>query len=417
MSQPDSAATAAPLSPTRHPISESLGVAALGRRVFSGQGVQEIWDDLVGRVGEDAGALFDVSTLVQMTGDREKGLELQAAALQACRGYRTVHGTGRGLRLLALMTAGDLMANTPLDFLLEGSDVEIVNWYVDGALPSPAEVPDHDVAFLAISQSEAAPEALGALPAELTAWPRPVLNGHPARISDLTRDGVARRFAGHPDLICPVTRRMDRATAIALAEGRAQVDAFEPQLAWPIILRPVASHAGKGLEKIDGPDALAAYLEQHPDEESFFAAQFLDYSGEDGLFRKLRVVFVQGRPYLAHMAVSARWMVHYLNADMGEAIHRAEEAELMASFDGGFAARHARAFQALTDAFGLDYYGIDCAETRDGRLVVFEADVAMLVHDMDPVETYPYKKPAMAKLFEGFRAMLESTARRSPLAA
>jgi hypothetical protein len=416
MSQADSAGPAAPSSP-RHPIGESLGLADLGKRVFSGQGVQEVWDDLVSRIGEDAGALLDVSTLVQMTGDREKGLELQGAALQACRGYRTVHGTGRGLRVLALMTAGDLMANTPLDFLLEGSDAEVISWYVDGALPSPAEVPDHDVAFLTISQSEAAPEALGALPAELTSWPRPVLNGHPARISDLTRDGVARRFAGHPNLICPPTRRLDRATAIALSEGRTPLDALEPKLDWPIILRPLASHAGKGLEKIDDAAALGAYLEQHPDEDAFFAAQYLDYSGEDGLFRKLRVVFVQGRPYLAHMAVSARWMVHYLNADMGEAHHRAEEAELMAGFDAGFATRHAQAFQAMTDAFGLDYYGIDCAETCDGRLVVFEVDVAMLVHDMDPAETYPYKKPAMAKLFAGFREMLESAARRRPLAA
>ena len=102
---------------------------------------------------------------------------------------------------------------------------------------------------------------------------------------------------------------------------------------------------------------------------------------------------------------------------MGEANHRAEEAELMASFDAGFAARHAQAFQAMTEAFGLDYYGIDCAETRDGRLVVFEVDVAMLVHDMDPAEVYPYKKPAMAKLFAGFRAMLEDAARRDALAA
>ena len=46
-----------------------------------------------------------------------------------------------------------------------------------------------------------------------------------------------------------------------------------------------------------------------------------------GLYRKLRVVFVNGRPFVAHMAVSERWMVHYLNADMGKPANRAEEAE------------------------------------------------------------------------------------------
>jgi hypothetical protein len=85
---------------------------------------------------------------------------------------------------------------------------------------------------------------------------------------------------------------------------------------------------------------------------------------------------------------------------------------MMAGFDQGFALRHADAFDALTGAFGLDYVGIDCAETLDGRLLVFEADVAMIVHAMDSAELYPYKKPAMAKLFAGFVDGLAALAER-----
>lgn len=192
--------------------------------------------------------------------------------------------------------------------------------------------------------------------------------------------------------------------------------ALHPDLRFPIIVRPIGSHAGKGLEKLGDASALGVYLATHP-QDAFFVAVFFDYSGSDGLFRKLRVVFVNGRPFVAHMAVSARWMVHYMNADMGQAAHRAEEAEMMATFDAGFAARHRTAFDALTESFGLDYYGIDCAETRDGRLVVFEADVAMIVHTMDSAELYPYKKPAMAKIFEAFVGALTQAAGRRRLAA
>lgn len=49
---------------------------------------------------------------------------------------------------------------------------------------------------------------------------------------------------------------------------------------------------------------------------------------------------------------------------------------------------------------------MDCAETEDGRLLVFEIDTAMLVHAMDPEDLYPYKKPAMRRLFAAFREML-----------
>jgi hypothetical protein len=87
---------------------------------------------------------------------------------------------------------------------------------------------------------------------------------------------------------------------------------------------------------------------------------------------------------------------------------RAEEAAMMAGFETGFAARHADAFEALHAAFGLDYFAIDCAEDRDGALLLFEADTAMIVHAMDPPDLYPYKRPAMVRLFAAFQALIAS---------
>jgi hypothetical protein len=398
---------------------QSLGVAALGRLVFEGAGLQDVWHGLIARVSAneaDFGALLDLSTLVQMTGSREKGLELQAAAICGQRCYRTRHGEGR-LRVLAFMTAGDLMTNTPVDFLLEGSDVELIVYYLDGALPSPSQVPDHDVAFLAIGQSDDGSRALAALgPAPFANWPRPVINGQPQRIAALSRDGVADAFDGHPLVVCPATRRVPRAAMEEIAREESDFAVLHADLRFPVIVRPLGSHAGNGLQKLSSRPELDAYLAEHTDGE-FFVAAFVDYSGADGLFRKLRVVFVNGQPFVSHMAVSERWMVHYLNADMGEAANRAEEAEVMAGFDTGFAMRHHAAFAELTQTLGLDYYGIDCAETKDGRLLVFETDVAMIVHAMDSAELYPYKKPAMEKLFNGFVTGLAVAAGQRRLAA
>jgi len=61
---------------------------------------------------------------------------------------------------------------------------------------------------------------------------------------------------------------------------------------------------------------------------------------------------------------------------------------------------------------GLDYVALDCAETPDGRLLVFEADNAAIVHNMDPVDIYPYKAPQMRKVFDAFVAMLYKHAHR-----
>ncbi len=392
----------------------SLGLAWLGRLVFEGARVETVWAELITRLTEDpgdVGAMFDISTLLQMRGARDKGLEVQAAALAQQRCYRTTHGSGRGLRILALMAPGDLMTNTPLDFLLEGSDAELTIYFVDGAAPSPSDVPEHDIAFLAISQADDGSAALKALNYDFDAWPRPVVNGHANLIAALSRDGVADSFAGHSRVVAPATRRVQRSALQGVVSGEAGLSSLHHDLRFPVIARPIGSHAGNGLEKIDDPAALAAYLETRSEAE-FFVTAFFDYSGADGLFRKLRVVFASGQPFVSHMAVSPRWMVHYLNADMDNPAHRLEEAQMMATFDDGFAARHQEAFKALVQTFGLDYFGIDCAETMDGRLLVFEADVAMIVHAMDSERDYPYKKPAMAKLFGGFIQSLESLARR-----
>jgi len=85
----------------------------------------------------------------------------------------------------------------------------------------------------------------------------------------------------------------------------------------------------------------------------------------------------------------------------------------MATFDTEFAPRHQAAFAALHERLGLDYFGIDSAETADGRLLVFEVDVAMIVHDMDPPDLFPYKQPQMTKVFEAFQAMLRRRAAES----
>src|SRR5207302_642347 len=152
--------------------------------------------------------------------------------------------------------------------------------------------------------------------------------------------------------------------------------------------------------------ALNAYLAQQP-ASGFYLAPFIDYASPDGLFRKYRIALIEGVPYLCHLAISSHWMVHYLNAGMDDSPEkRQEEARAMAAFDQDFAQRHAAALSDIDARIGLPYLGIDCAETRDGKLLIFEVDNAMVVHAMDDADKYPYKRPAMDKVFTAFARML-----------
>jgi hypothetical protein len=385
----------------------TAGLAGYARAVFAGADLQTTWDALMARATAtppDAGAMLDLSTILQLVGQRDQGLALQADALARERRYRRIVGTGSGPHVLALVAAGDLMASTPIDFLLSGWDGVLDLMFVAPGERATIGIPEHDVAILAVGESDANADLLNALGPATAAWPKPMLNGAPAAVRSLGRDRAPARLEGRADVNAPPTLRISRAQLAALAI--VPLGDILPGHAFPVIVRPVDSHAGAGLEKLADPTAIAGYLERNGG-ALFYISPFVDYSGPDGRFRKLRVALVDGRPFIVHMAVSDHWMVHYLNAGMDQDIaKRAEEAQMMATFDQGFAARHAAAFAAIHAAFGLDYLAMDCAEDREGRLLIFEADTAMIVHDMDPPDLYPYKAPAMRKLFAAFQAMI-----------
>ena len=133
----------------------------------------------------------------------------------------------------------------------------------------------------------------------------------------------------------------------------------------------------------------------------------MEYRGPDGRFRKYRVLLIGGVPYACHIAISDHWIVHYVSSGMLECGEkRAEEAQFFEGFDDDFARRHRDALQVIAERVDLEYFGIDCSETRAGELLVFEVDSGMTVHAMDPVDIFPYKQPQMRKVFAAFRRML-----------
>jgi glutathione synthase/RimK-type ligase-like ATP-grasp enzyme len=277
--------------------------------------------------------------------------------------------------------------------------------YVGPDLPLPEPLPEHDIAFVAAAESDQNRVLLEHIETLVKSWPRPVVND-PMAVAQLSRDGACRLLRAVTGLVMPNSVRVQRHTLEQIAQGRLSAAEVLGDGDFPIIARPVGSHAGRGLHRLGDPAAVQQYLQAVP-EQNFFLARFVDYRGTDGLYRKARIAIIDGRPFAAHLAVSENWMVHYLNAGMTDsADKRAAEARFMADFDTTFARRHADALRQLTERVGLDYFGIDCAETGDGQLLIFEIDSALVVHAMDPVDMYPYKPPQMHRIFDAFRRLL-----------
>jgi hypothetical protein len=387
--------------------SPRLGLAHLTRQAFQGIDLFPLWNELMEQVTDDAagaGMGIDLSVIAQLRGDKATGLAIQQEALQLHQVFRNrADGGTAPLRVLAFAAPADMGANTPIEFLLPGSDVSLAILFVGPGVPLPQTLPEHDVAIVIAPAS--AQEALDAIEALTRNWPVPVLN-RPAAIRALERDRLCLNLADVAGLEIPPTIQVSRAQ---LETGAG--------FAFPFIARPLVSHAGFGLARLANAQDLVRYLAERG-EEDFFISPYIDYASADGRFRKYRIALVGGRPMPVHMAVCDEWKVWYLNAEMAlSAAKRAEEAAFMQSFDSGFAGRHVGALAEMSRRIGLDYVLVDCAETRDGRLLVFEADHCAIVHDMDPVNIYPYKPAPMQALFGTFAQMLARAAKNRSIAA
>jgi glutathione synthase/RimK-type ligase-like ATP-grasp enzyme len=398
----------APVAQAEHAATPFLGLAPFLRQSIAGIDLMPAAQAMLAsaeKQPDDANLWMNLATAMFCLGHRDLGLSIQAQALEIDRIYRRPAAIQPArFRLLMLMMPGDLAENTPLDCLLESSDIDLIFYYLSPESPFTQPVPEHDAVMVAISDSDSNQAMLAFLAQALVHWPKPVINAA-QHIPATERGTLSQIMQRAPGVVMPTTYRVKRRQLGAVADSRLTLADLADGLSFPLILRPVGSQAGRDLDRIDDPAALAAYLAK-VDAPDFFLARFVDYSSSDGRFRKFRIALIGGRPFACHMAVSSHWMVHYVNAGMYEdGAKRAEEAEFMANFEH-FAERHRAALNAIHQRLQLDYFCIDCAETRDGQLLIFEADHVMVVHAMDQEALFPYKQQHMLKAERAFRDFL-----------
>ena len=346
-------------------------------------------------VGGDAGivdAHLGIYEVAQILRKPELALAHQAAAI----GISPVHSTFAGERedyaLLVLCAPGPYTANTPVDLIFDSRYVTLHRWYVDpsGGVPS---LPPYDAVFVAIGESDAAAAQLSAAARFVATQTCPVLNA-PRGIERLGRVALAQTFAS--------ARHCRAVTTTRLPRDRYAADGFPV----PHIVRPVDSHGGHGLARIADDAQRAAYV-AGSDAAFLYVAPFIDYRSADGYFRKYRIIFIDGEPFPFHLAISPNWMVHYYNAAMrDQQWMRDEEHAFMARPGDVFAGELASALRETADLLRLDYVGIDCAIAPDGKLLIFEADNALIVHVLDDPVLFAYKHRYVPRILTALDAMV-----------
>jgi hypothetical protein len=308
-------------------------------------------------------------------------------------------GTAPPLRILLLVSArgGDIVTHPFLDDRI----MQTTMFVPEGFRPGMT-LPPHDVVFNGIGDADRCRKSLQRVRAMLDVSPARVIND-PESVLATGRAATAARLGSIPGIVVPRIERLAR-TAITVENLRANGWSF------PLLLRSPGYQAGRYFERVDEPAALEATLARVPGAE-LFAMGLLDTRGADGCVRKYRVLFIDGRLYPVHLAISTEWKVHYFSADMTErADHRAEEARFLADMRSVLGNAVITTLEEIARAIGLDYAGIDFGIDAAGNVAVFEANATMAVYVPPAGEEWAYRRPAYDAVVAAVRKLLADRA-------
>src|SRR3984957_15611578 len=192
---------------------DRIGVARLARMQAGGIDLRPLWQTLITKLIDgtlQAGEGLDLALIAQLLGDKPAGLAIQDQVLASHQLFRLPCALQKPrLRVLALAAATDMGSNTPIEFLLEHSGVELITLYVIPDVELPLPLPDHDIAIVIASDSEECRDALRIIDRTAARWPRPLLNS-PQFVSNLDRDKLHGLLSGVEGLDIPATSVVTR---------------------------------------------------------------------------------------------------------------------------------------------------------------------------------------------------------------
>jgi Tfp pilus assembly protein PilF len=345
---------------------------------------------------------FALSLLYREAGDHDSALKHhQLAFVKPLVTVAPYHGTGEPIDVLLVLAAhgGNVVTHPFFDSRI----VRVYTLVAEGYQPW-LELPPHHVVFNGIGDVDRSLEPLRVAREIVARSGAPVIN-NPDAVLASSRASVTQRLAQIPGVIAPRTLALPRASVTAVELGKRG-------FAFPLLLRSPGHHTGNHFAWVETPAELDAVRESLPGPE-LLAIEYLDGRGDDGMYRKYRVLFIGGKLYPLHLAISPRWKVHYFSADMADrADHRAEEALYLNDMKATLGAGAAATLEHIAAALRLDYGGIDFGRDAAGNILLYEANATMAVFPPPPDEHFAYRRAPVDDVFAAIRQLIVDTATR-----
>ncbi len=233
---------------------------------------------------------------------------------------------------------------------------------------------------------------------------------HPEKVIETTRDKNYQRLKKIDGLYFPKTLRL-----FVKDPDLASKDILK-QFDFPVLIRMCGTQTGTSFVQINSNQELKRNLCSFLNEE-IYIIEYVDtsFTGEhqDKLFRRFRFFFIENKTYPVTCHIHHSWNVHSVDRSsvmqQQNDLTQIEKQFLLepASIIGD---ANFKVLAQLPQIIGLDFFGVDFSLTKANQLVLFEVNAAMN-HSYNYVDQFPYLKPHLDAITNGFHEMIENKAK------
>ena len=290
-----------------------------------------------------------------------------------------------------------LEGNNTLSGLVDPQKAQITTVTLGGVKPKELSLPSADIILNSSCDPDTNLKALLQAQALLQNSTIPVINA-PQETLKTTREQTYMLLSGISGIRVPKTIRI---SPHQLSDIPKLLE--KNGMSYPYIFRSAGEHGGEGMALVQSVDDLGKLERFAFDGRSFYAIEFVDFQSDDGLYRKYRMVVIDGQFYPRHLIISKSWNIHSeTRAELMESDERFKDEEI--SYLQHPHPSLPQLCREIHKTIPLDFIGVDCHINAKGEILIFEVNTCMRIVADKPIE---YQRPFMEDIKSAFNAMLE----------
>lgn len=147
---------------------------------------------------------------------------------------------------------------------------------------------------------------------------------------------------------------------------------------FPVILRECGNHGGHMTILLKSKDDLKDFYFFALDGREYYLIQYINYK-ENNIYRKCRLVVIDGKVYIRHVIYYDDWMIHSSSREFMDENpeYYEKESKIFDNFDTKLKPKLEPIIEKIYEKIGLDFFGIDCAIDKDMNITIFELNANM----------------------------------------